>query len=433
MKHQMTPNQVASVFSEPIRIGKLTLKNRIVMGPMAANAPDPDGRPSEQTIAFFEARARGGAGMIIVGGMCANQRSWDESRFRPILRTDLDEFIPDYKKVADAVHAHGVPIIAEIAPGFGRMGLPGPGRPILSASPANVVLRSSPMMPLPGGKITTPMAQAATIEELEQFERDIVAAAVRMHRAGFDGVELAAIMSYLLSSFLSPRTNQRTDRYGGSLENRARFVVNMVRGIREQLGPDFVIGLRITADDYMPDGQGAEGFAAVAKEVEKAGIDYVALVTGCYESLHLTADADAVHLVDTGDAKVFKRAVSVPVIIGGLHDPVRAAQAIADGHGDLVMMARQMLADAEYAGKATSGRLGDIARCDRNGSCMKRLALGLPMRCTKNAQMGNESREPGSLPPLGRLLKAPLERAAISAMGSQRLMNLAGRFMKSDD
>lgn len=145
VKNQMAPNQVASVFSEPIRIGKLTLKNRIVMGPMAANAPDRDGRPSEQTIAFFEARARGGAGMIIVGG-------------------------------------------------FGRMGLPGPGRPIISASPSNVVLRSSPMMPLPGGKITTPMAQAATIEEIEQFERDIVAAAVRMHRAGFDGVELAAII-----------------------------------------------------------------------------------------------------------------------------------------------------------------------------------------------------------------------------------------------
>lgn len=109
----------------------------------------------------------------------------------------------------------------------------------------------------------TPMAQEATIEEIVQGGRDIVDAAVRLHSAGFDGVELAAMMSYFMASFLSRRTNWRTDRYRGSLENRTRIVTKMVTGIREQLGSDFIIGLRIAADDYMPEGQRATDAAAI--------------------------------------------------------------------------------------------------------------------------------------------------------------------------
>lgn len=429
----MTSQQVAQILSQPIRIGHLTLKNRVVLGPMAANGPTEDGRPSDQTVAFFEARARGGVGMIIVGGTISNQRSWDESRVRPVLRSDVEAFVPDFKRVADSVHAHGVPIIAEIAPGFGRMGVPGPDRPLISASPLNVVLQSSPMMHVPGGQMAMPTPQEATVAEIEQYERDVIEAAERYRRAGFDGVEIAAIMSYFLASFMSPRTNWRSDQYGGSVENRARMLVNIIKGIRQRTGPDFVVGLRITANDYAPDGQAPEGFAAIAKEVEtRAGVDYVALVWGCYETLHLTPDADAANLVDTGDALVFKRVLSAPVIIGGMHDPVRAARAISEGYGDAVMLARPMLADPEYARKVTAGRLDDIVRCDRNGSCMKRLALGMPVRCTMNPRMGVESRAPGSPPPLNRVLKRPMEEAAIRMLGSKTLMNVAGRFMKSD-
>jgi 2,4-dienoyl-CoA reductase (NADPH2) len=429
---QLTPTRIAEVLSQPIQINRLTIKNRLVMGPMAASAPTDEGRPSAQTVAFFEARARGGVGMIIVGGMVCNQRTLDESRFRPVLRTDVEAFVPDFAKVADAVHAHGVPIIAELSPGFGRMGTPGRGRPIISASPINVVMRSTPLMPLPGGQITTPMPQEATIAEIQAYERDIVDSAERLKRAGFDGIEIAAMMSYFLSSFLSPRTNWRTDQYGGSLENRARVLVNMVRGIRERVGPDFVIGLRIAGNDYMPDGQGPEGFGDIAAEVERAGLDYVALVYGCYEALDRTPDADGANLIDTGDALVVKRKLSIPVLVGGLHDPARGAGAIAEGHGDLVMLARPMLADPDYARKVTAGRADEIVSCDRNGSCFKRMVLGMPVRCTQNSRMGRESRTPGALPPLDRVLKAPVERVALGLMGSKAMMDLAGRFMKSD-
>src|SRR3954452_10755764 len=115
----MSPDEVASVLAQPVKLNKLTLANRMVMGPMAANAPNKDGSPSDQTIAFFEARARGGIGMIICGGLLSTPRATAESPFNA-LRLDVDTHIAKFRRVADAVHAHNVPIIAEIMPGFGR-------------------------------------------------------------------------------------------------------------------------------------------------------------------------------------------------------------------------------------------------------------------------------------------------------------------------
>jgi 2,4-dienoyl-CoA reductase-like NADH-dependent reductase (Old Yellow Enzyme family) len=425
----LTPQQIAQALSAPIRINKLALRNRLVMGPMSVNAPTEEGRPSEQTIAFFEARARGGVAMIIVGGLVATSRAWDESPFRPLLRSDVDAFIPDFRRVADAVHAHGTPIIAELMPGFGRMGRPGLDRPIISASPTNVVIRGSPTMPVPGGAHVTPMPDEASIAEIEECEREVIAAAERIHRSGWDGVEIPAIMSYFATSFLSPRTNWRTDQYGGSVENRARLLVNIVTGIRQRLGPDFVVGLRVTANDYMPDGQGPTGFAAIAKRVEAAGLDYVALSPGCYEAMHRMQDVDG-GLIDNGDARVFKETLSVPVLLQGLHDPARVAQAIAGGYGDMVMLARQMLADPEYARKACQGNIDDIVRCDRDNYCARRMMLGMPVRCSVNPRMGRESRRPGSLPPVKRLVQVPAEQALLGLTGSKWFMDLVGWVMR---
>jgi len=427
----MTPEQVARILSQPIRINGLTLSNRLVMGPMAANAPGPDGAPTAQTIAFFEARAKGGVGMIICGGLLATTRSMEEAPFRPCLRMDIDDFIPEFRKVADAVHAHGVPIIGEIMPGFGRMGIPAPGRPIISASPKNVVIpedRFPNGIFVPGGR-ATPVPAEASLAEIEHYEREMVDAAERVQRAGWDGVEVAAHMSYFAASFLSPRTNWRTDRYGGSVENRARMLVNMVSGIRKRVGPDFVVGLRLPSNDFMPDGQAPEEFVAIAKLVEAAGLDYVALSTGCYETMDRSAPMVDGGLIESGEARLFKAALSVPVLMQGLHDPANAAAAIEEGHGDMVMLARQMLADPDYARKATSGRVAEIVRCDRDNLCMRRLVLNMPIRCAVNPHMGRESRAPGAPPPLRRVLRAPVERAVLGLTGSRRLMRLVGAMM----
>lgn len=424
----MTEPQAANILSTPFKIGQLNLANRMVMGPMAANAPRPDGGPSEQTIAFFEARARGGIGMIIVGGMVASQRGAAEAMVKACLRPDLESLVPDFRKMTDAVHAYGVPIIAEIMPGFGVMGVPTAERPNISASERQLTI---PKNQFPQGFIVpadkvTPIAKEATLEQIRAYEVGMIECAVTTVKSGFDGVEVAAHMSYFMSSFLSDRTNKRKDQYGGSPENRARMLVNIISGIRKRVPADYVVGLRLPANDYMPDGQGVHGFAEIAKLVEAAGLDYVALSAGCYETMQASAPAVDGELVDSGEARIFKETLSVPVLIQGIHDPARAAKAIAEGNGDLIMLARSTLADPDYARKVCEGRPETIVKCVRDNTCMRRMVFGMPVRCGVNPEMGRESRT-SSLPPVDRIFKRPIEELVLSATGSKALMGVVAK------
>ncbi|MEU1185387.1 NADH:flavin oxidoreductase [Streptomyces sp. NPDC005820] len=416
----------------PLTINKVTLANRIVMAPMAALSPRLDGHPSEQTIAFLSERAKGGVGLIILGGSAATRRSWGEKPVKTGIRFDDDRFVPDLKRVTDAVHAHGTPIFAELMPGMGAMAKPSAAWPLIAASPKNIVIgreRLPKGMFSPADRVTgTP--REATVEEIRRLTQEMAESAVRAQRAGFDGVEVPAMMNYFLTSFLSPRTNWRTDEYGGSVENRARVLADIVRLIREKVGPSFPIGLRITANEHVDGGQGPEGFADIARHVEPEGLDYVALTDGNYESMHFNISDTDTPTVAHGEAKIFREALSCPVIIGSIHGPENAAQAISEGHGDAVMLARQLLADPDYANKARNGRSQDIIRCDHHNHCMLRLALDFPVRCTVNPRTGRESRQPGSLPPVGRLVKSPIEKAVLTAAGSERFINLLGKFAK---
>lgn len=420
----------AEVLFEPLSIGPLNVSNRIVMGPMAVLAPEADGRISDQTIAVLGERAAGGVGMIILGGTGASRRIWEERPFPRIARLDDDRFLPDLRRLTDAIHAEGVPIIAELVTGFGPMAKPAPGWDLIAASPKGVVIPQEEFpkgMIVPGGRVT-PTPREATVEEIKALEHETVAAALRCRRAGFDGIEVGAHMSYLMASFLSPRTNWRTDEYGGSVENRARMLANVVRAIREHAGPSFVIGLRISGNEHVEGGQGPEGFAAIAQVVEREGLDYVALSDGNYASMRRSAPDIDGESITHGEAQAFRAALSCRLILGSIHDPQLAAEAIADGHGDAVMFARQLLADPRYADKVRAGDIAGIVRCDRRNECMRRMVLDMEVRCTRNPRMGRESRPPGAWPPARRLVKAPIERAVLAATGSERLMAAAGRF-----
>lgn len=418
----MSSSQTTGPLGRPIKINKLTLANRMVMAPMAAHSSGPDGEPSDETLAFFEARARGGVGMIIVGGMASSPTDAVDMPKSAGLRIDDDGFVPGLRRLGDTVHAHNVPIIAELVPSLGRMN---PFGQRMSASPINVVI---PEHRLPRrihapGKVVTPVPQEAPLERIKLYEQELMAAGERAQRAGWDGVEVAAHMAYFAASFLTPRTNWRTDEYGGSIENRARMLVNIVTGIRQRVGRDFIVGLRITSNEYLPDGQGAEGYAAIAKLVEAAGIDYVALSPGTYETMNIAmSDVDG-WMVDNGDARLFKQTLSVPVFLQGIHDPVRAAQAIADGDGDVIMLGRSLLADPDYARKVLEGRGDAIAMCKRDNYCMRRFIVGMPIRCEVNRKLGTESFT-GGLPPIGRILRKPVEEVIVKAIGSPRLMKL---------
>jgi 2,4-dienoyl-CoA reductase (NADPH2) len=420
------------VLFTPFSINQLTVANRIVMSPMAALQPQSDGRPSRQTLAFLGARAKGGVGLIIVGGSTPTRRVHAESPIRGNVRLDHDRFVPGLQRLTDEVHQYGTAIFAELMPGFGTMARAGSGWEPIAASARNVVI---PRDQLPKGILApadrvSVMPREATVEEIHALEEETVAAALRCRRAGFDGVEVAAHMSYFLGSFLSPRKNVRTDEYGGSVENRARVLVNIVRGIREQAGDSFPIGLRICANEHVAGGQGPEEYAAIARVVEREGLDYIALVDGIYESMRRAAPETDAATVDHGEAQVFREALSCPLILGSIHDPWTAAQVIASGQADAVMFARQMLADPEYARKVRDGLMSSIVACDRHNLCMRRMAMGMPVRCSVNPRMGRESRQPGARPPLDRLVKAPVERAVLSATGSAKFMNLVGKLTK---
>jgi 2,4-dienoyl-CoA reductase (NADPH2) len=427
----MPLDDAANVLSTPLRIGKLTLANRVVMAPMAANSPGTDCNFSDQSVAFYEARARGGVSMIIIGGTITSARGYDEAPLHPLLRFDRDEIIPSLKRVVDSVHALNIPIIAELIPAFGRMGVPAPDRPLIAASPKNTVIpedRFGRGLYVPGGR-TTPVPNEATIEEIRHYEQGMIDAAERSYRAGCDGVEIGAHMSYFLASFSTPRTNWRTDEYGGSVENRARMMVNIVSGIRKIVPPDFVVGLRITSNEYLPDGQDAQGYIEVTKRVVAEGVDYVALSPGCYETMDLANSAKDGVLIESGDARAFKQALQVPILLQGIHDPANAEQAIADGHGDAIMLARPLLADPDYARKVVEGRPAAIVRCTRENSCLRRFMLKMPIRCEMNARTGVESRT-SAIPPIRRFVQAPVENVLVAATGSERLMGFVGSIAK---
>ncbi|WP_054685055.1 oxidoreductase [Microbacterium sp. No. 7] len=392
-----TSTTAAEVLGQPLTINKLAIKNRIFLGPMAVLQPTEDGRPSDQSIAFLKRRAEGGAGAVFVGGSVATARAFRESPFAPNIRYDEDEFIPDLKRLVDELHATGtdVKVFAQLFPAFGRMGVPREGNWITSASPKSVEFGAAGLpdhVYIPGGRVT-PLPHEATHEEIAELQQAVVDAARRATTAGFDAIEIAAHMCYFYSSFLSTLSNFRTDEYGGSVENRARILRDVVAAVRAEIGPDVALGLRLSANDHMPGGQGPDGFAAVTAEIAKAGLDFVALTDGNYESMKDNVTSESGKMLREGEPQEFRRALGpdITILLSSTPDPEQAAAAIADGTVDATMLARQMLADPDYAAKVLEGRVAEMVWCDHANSCMRRLMTQVPVQCHKNPDMGRES------------------------------------------
>ena len=169
-------------------------------------------------------------------------------------------------------------------------------------------------------------------------------------------------MCYFYSSFLSPLANKRTDQYGGSAENRARALRNVVAAVRAGVGPDFPVGIRMSVNDHMPGGQDTDGFAEVAGHIVQAGVDFIALTEGNYESMRDNVPSESGNMLAHGEPQAFRTAVgsSVRLFLSSTPDPRQAAEAIAAGHADATMLARQMLADPDYAVKVIEGRAPEI-------------------------------------------------------------------------
>lgn len=410
----------------PLQINRLVIQNRIILGPMAVLRPTADGRPSDQTIAFLRRRAKGGVGLIIVGGSVASEQAWNESPFSPNLRFDKDDFIPDLQRLVAGVHEYGTPVFAQLFPSFGRMGIPRNGNDIIAASAKSVDLGAGGLPPnlyIPGGRVT-PLPREATVPEIKMIEAAVVASARRAKEAGFDGVEIGAHMCYFYSSFLSPLSNRRTDAYGGSAENRARALRDAVMAVRAEVGPDFPIGIRMSVNDHMPGGQGPEGFAEVAAHVVTAGVDFIALSEGNYESMGENVAKVSGAMLAHGEPQAFRKAVGseVKLFLSSTPDPEQAAAAIEAGHVDASMLARQMLADPDYAVKVIEGRVSDIVWCDHANSCLRRLILNVPVACHKNPDMGCE--DPSAV------RSNVVQDLVVWATGNRLLMTIADRMAR---
>lgn len=386
----MAASETSALF-QPIRIGSVEVRNRVILGPMALMDAQPPGFASIQTRAFYAERAAGGVGLIITGGSVATRWAWEAAAFPNVLRFDSNETLASLSEVAETVHRHDTKIFAQLMQGYGRGGTQRT-RGVRSAAASEVPLIAEKGFSIPGftERYVGETPRELKIDEIREIESQMGEAAARAKRAGFDGVEVPCFVGYLGASFLSPALNKRTDEYGGSFENRTRFIINNVRRIKEMAGNDFTVGVRLTCCDHVKGGIEMEESVRFAEILEAEGVDYISLFMGGYEVMELTASVSDGLMLEYGYPQAFKRAVDIPIIIPGIHDPRNASATVAAGHADLISVTRPLLADPLWAEKARLGRSDEINKCDRNNSCISRLFRGLPVRCSQNPQMGWE-------------------------------------------
>ena len=394
-----TPSQLAPLF-QPIKLGPVEIKNRVVLSPMAVGDGSPEGYPTAQTRAFNVARAKGGVGLIVLGGCVSTERAWKESPYGGGYRLDIAEAVPALRELVDSVHAYGTKIFAEPMTSFGRLGgAHGGGLQAIAPSPIPLVIPEDSfpeIMTVPGGRVM-PIPREVTIPEIVALEDDTAKSAVIARQAGFDGVEIGAHMSYLVTSFLSPRSNHRTDDYGGSAENRMRFLLNIFEKTRALVGRDFPVGVKLICNEHLDDGLSVEDCVEIGKALERAGVDYLSLSDGTYENQRLSVPSEDGTLLEHGEPQAFKQALDIPIAVPSIHDPYLAANTLAGGHADMISLGRPLLADPEWANKTREDRVEEIRRCDRDNYCILRLMTGMRPHCKINPEMGRES-GPYSLP-----------------------------------
>ena len=379
----------------PLTIGPVTIPNRIVMGPMSLSDTQPPGFASAQTIAMYAARAAGGVGLIITGGTVGTRVAWDARPYANVLRLDTDETLASISELPETMHRYGVKIFAQLMQGYGRAGTSRYSGIVPAAASAEpMILEEGLQLPGLSERYVGETPRALTPAELGTIEADVVAAALRAQRAGFDGVELPCMLSYLAGELLSPLYNQRTDAYGGTFENRTRFIRNNVRDVRAAVGDTMAIGVRLVSDDLLDGGVGLDESLRLAQLLEADGADYLAIFFGSYERIDMAASRVDGVMVERGIPQAFKRAVHIPVLVPGVHDPQRAGNMITAGAADATVQTRTLLADPGWANKVRSSALDAITACDRNNHCFVRLFTGLPVRCRQNPDLGWERLRP---------------------------------------
>jgi len=413
------------LFSEG-SIGKVAIRNRIVMPPMEVGMSNFDGTPSEQLIAYYEERARNGLGLLITGITRVNELHGAAHPRQ--LAMSHDRHIAPFSRMVERVHSHGAKVFCQLHhPGrqnyalmvgawkmSGMIGRFWPGYWKLFMKLGSILSPYARRMGQLGLAlpVVAPSAMACTYDnqrtralmhfEIKGLVRDFVRAAGRVQRSGADGVELHAAHGYLIQQFLSPYTNRRTDEYGGSLENRMRFLLEIISGIRAECGPDFPVMVRLSVDEYYrcigKPGMGIELKEGVemARRLEQAGIDAIDVSSANYETMNYWLEPISYEPGWRKNlAKAVKDAVNIPVLAANLiRSPEQAEAQLAEGTQDFVCLGRPFLADPAWAAKVSQGNENDIKRCISCLWCFESLVANAlkcePLECAVNPRLGRE-------------------------------------------
>ena len=356
----------------PLTVKNMTIKNRIVMTPMGTNYGEQNGEMSFLHMDYYEQRAKGGVGLIIVEN--ASVDSPQGSNGTTQLRIDHDNYIPRLFKLCETVHSHGACIAVQINHA---------GASALSSRINMQPVSASNLPSKKGGEIPRPLQK----EEITAIVKKYGEAARRAQVAGFDAVEIHAGHSYLISQFLSPTTNNRTDEFGGSKENRARFAKMVMDEVRSQVGPMFPIMIRISADELVEGGNTLEDTLELLEYFAEEA-DIIDVSAGLTGSIQYQIDAN--YLKDgwrSFMAKAVKEKFNKPVITtGNIRNPKIAEKILEDGDADLIGMGRGLIAEPEWVNKLESGREDELRKCiSCNIGCAgHRIGINRPIRCTIN-------------------------------------------------
>lgn len=358
---------------EPITIRNLTIPNRIVMPGFNLNYAH-QGAITDKLVDFYTARAQGGTGLIIVGGAAIEPNGV----FAGWISIHDDSLIAGHRRLTSAVKAHGARVGLQLLQ---------QGRYSGSFHEGKEVFAPSPVPSRMSGVVPRELSHSDILEMIKYFG----AAAARVREAGYDMVEISSSAGYLINQFLSPFTNLRQDDYGGCLENRMRFGLEVIAEVRRQVGPDFPVSVRLGGQDFMPGGSTWQDVQHFAVELEKAGVDMFNVTGGWHETPVPQLNGEVPPGAFTYLAGKIKSRVSIPVVASNrISSPQVVEQILLSGRADMVSIARGILADPQWAGKALRGDK-PIRKCIACMLCLDQIFKRQPVICAVNPSCGQES------------------------------------------
>ena len=410
--------ELRTLFS-PIQVGSVILKNRIYSSGHA-EAMAEGGRPGDRLTRYHAAKARGGCALTIFGGSSSVHPSSPAAAWKQIANHD-DSIIPAYRALADAVHAHECLVFTQLTHMGRRAQADGEEAAVLLA-PSQIPERVHREVP-----------HELEAEQIAELVRAFGEAARRCREAGLDGIELSMAHNHLIDQFWSPLFNQRLDEYGGSLENRMRFGFEVLRETRRFVGRDFVVGARISGDEFTRGGLTAADMAEIARRLAASGlVDFLSIIGGGAHTYELQAAAVPNMSYATGVfvplAAAIKQAAPRLAIFHAsrIVDPVHADRVVAAGEIDVVGMTRALIADPELPRKAREGRLDDIRTCvGANEGCIDRIYQGKPVTCVQNPATGRE-RELADVNRAAKPRKVVVVGGGVAGLEAARMATLRG-------